>query len=116
MKREYRFVKMDCPIAIGRGEDNMIVLPDKRVSNHHARIEYKDGFIFHDLDSSNGSFLKRGSGRPERIIVEKLESGDMLHIGLSGYVLKVAVSSEDLVIDLVLTPSYLERAYIRNDR
>jgi len=116
MKQEYKFVKTDCPITIGRGEDNIIVLPDERVSNHHARIEYEDGFIFHDLDSSNGTFLKRGSGRPERIIVEKLESGDMLHIGLSGYVLKVTVGDEDLVINLVLTPSYLERAYIRNDR
>lgn len=45
-------------LTIGREADNDIVLDDRKVSRHHARIDY-DGSDYRvlDLDSSNGTFL-----------------------------------------------------------
>lgn len=41
--------------TIGRSADNKIVLDDKSVSTHHARIDrVKGGFEMIDLDSTNG--------------------------------------------------------------
>lgn len=41
--------------TIGRSGDNKIILDDKSVSTHHARIDrVKGGFELIDLDSTNG--------------------------------------------------------------
>src|SRR3990172_12946533 len=42
--------------AIGRAEDNQLVLSDPLVSRHHARLEWAgDGYCISDLGSANGT-------------------------------------------------------------
>lgn len=44
--------------VIGRGSDCDIVLPERQVSRHHARILLEEGkYVLHDLDSKNGTHL-----------------------------------------------------------
>ena len=43
---------------IGRGNDCQIVLPERQVSRHHARITSEEGiYVLHDLGSKNGTHL-----------------------------------------------------------
>jgi len=69
-------------ITIGRATSNAtweIGLQDPSVSRPHARMErVKDGWILHDLDSSNGTMINdvpvKGEGRP-------LQDGDTITFG-----------------------------------
>ena len=46
--------------TIGRAPDSLVVLIDRSVSRHHARIFYESGhFWLKDLDSANGTTLNR---------------------------------------------------------
>ena len=65
-------------ISLGRKEDNTIVLQDKFISGHHAKIFIKNReYILEDLDSTNGTFLngKRIYGRV------RLEEEDEITMG-----------------------------------
>lgn len=45
-------------LTIGRWPDNDIVLPDRMVSRHHARIHRVDTeYVLEDLESTNGTFI-----------------------------------------------------------
>ncbi|WP_018954340.1 FHA domain-containing protein [Thioalkalivibrio sulfidiphilus] len=62
---------------IGRKEDNDIVLPDRTVSGHHARIHHAYGLaVLEDLGSTNGS-----SVNGKRVTRRALENGDIIVIG-----------------------------------
>lgn len=53
---EYALLKPE--IAVGRGEDNDIVIPHASVSRNHARLIRRDGmFELTDLNSTNGSYV-----------------------------------------------------------
>ncbi len=67
------------PISIGRNEDCDIVLPDRQVSRHHARISW-DGerFLVEDLGSKNGTHVN-GQEAAEPIA---LRDGDEVQIAL----------------------------------
>ncbi|MGD1008359.1 MAG: FHA domain-containing protein [Ignavibacteriaceae bacterium] len=44
--------------AIGRSDDNSIVIKDSAVSSHHAKISFNNGrFFIEDVASSNGTFI-----------------------------------------------------------
>ena len=46
-------------VSLGRSEDNLICLPDNRVSRRHARIVRQGSrFVVEDLNSANGTFLR----------------------------------------------------------
>jgi len=46
------------PILIGRATDCDYVIPDDRVSSHHAGLSRQDGFLLlEDLDSANGTYV-----------------------------------------------------------
>ena len=48
--------------AIGRGEDNHLVLHDPKISTRHAELlASRDGFVLRDLGSANGTWV---NGRP----------------------------------------------------
>ncbi|NPA91648.1 MAG: FHA domain-containing protein [Chloroflexi bacterium] len=72
--------RLDKPeMLIGRLPDCDIVLPDRQVSRHHARIFRKgDTYYIEDLRSKNGTWV---NGQPLRG-VRALEDGDEIQIAL----------------------------------
>lgn len=68
--------------TIGRGDNCTIVLSDRRVSNEHAQVKREPGgYVFLDLQSSNGSFLVvGGEDRPLRT-AQVLVHGDEIRMG-----------------------------------
>ncbi|MCP4409856.1 MAG: FHA domain-containing protein [Gammaproteobacteria bacterium] len=72
-------IKGEC-FTIGRGEDNDIQLPDKKVSRVHARILTNlEGNLIEDLNSTNGTFINA-----KRISEHILQNGDVIKIGKYG--------------------------------
>ena len=73
-----RTVEVDgTPLTIGRAQDNVLVLGDRRVSRHHGRLQARRGtLVYTDLGSTNGS---RVNGiRVDEIV---LGEGDRLQVG-----------------------------------
>ena len=74
-----RWTLTDEDFLIGRGSDCQIVLPERQVSRHHAKITHEDGrFLLHDLTSKNGTHL---NGR-QVDGVAPLQDGDEIQIAL----------------------------------
>jgi len=73
-------------LTIGRAADNDLVLPDGRVSRHHARISGRRGtLVYADLGSTNGS---RVNGVAVGELV--LGAGDRIEVGDTAIVVEVA--------------------------
>ncbi len=73
-------------MTIGRAADNDLVLPDSRVSRHHARIAGRRGtLVYADLGSTNGS---RVNGVQVGELV--LGAGDRIELGDSVIMVEVA--------------------------
>jgi len=74
---EKRYEMKEMVISIGNSSDNDIILKDKAVSRHHAkiRIEGQKYFIY-DLVSTNGT---RVNGR--KIIKKWIKGGDIIEMG-----------------------------------
>jgi hypothetical protein len=63
--------------AVGRHENNDIVVDNDQVSAFHARIDRgPDGYVLVDLGSTNGTFLNS-----HRVTVGILKSGDEIRLG-----------------------------------
>lgn len=82
-----RFPIPPAGLCIGRGTDNDVVLSDKLVSRHHARLwKEGDALYLQDLDSRNG--VEVNSQRVRRAVVNNgdlIQVGDaMLHVTVSG--------------------------------
>jgi pSer/pThr/pTyr-binding forkhead associated (FHA) protein len=84
-KPEYVHESSEARVTIGRSPGNTLMLDNPHVSSHHARVDVRrDGAMFADLGSTNGSMIQRGSqkipvaagGAPVR-----LEVGDVLVLG-----------------------------------
>ncbi len=66
----------------GRAIESDIVVPDRRASRHHARIDFRpDGVWLVDLNSANKTYVNGLS-----IAEKKLDAGDMVRIASSMYV------------------------------
>ncbi|MDO8672225.1 MAG: DUF3662 and FHA domain-containing protein [Dehalococcoidia bacterium] len=77
------------PFTIGRGLDNDLVLEDKRISRHHARIEDINArLLLVDLQSTNGTTVN-GDGVSKCL----LANGDVVSLG--GLELVVALERRD---------------------
>jgi hypothetical protein len=73
-------------LTIGRAADNDLVIPDSRVSRHHARIAGRRGtLVYADLGSTNGS---RVNGVQVGELV--LGAGDRIEIGDTIIIVEVA--------------------------
>jgi predicted component of type VI protein secretion system len=68
-------------VTIGRGTDCEIVLPERQVSRHHARIE-RDG---------GGSYWLRDLGSKNRTYVNGQEMGDKPHLLKDGDEIQIAL-------------------------
>ena len=68
-------------VLIGRGLDCDIILPERQISRHHARIERTaDGrYLLHDLGSKNGTWV---NGEEVREAPRLLQDGDEIQFAL----------------------------------
>ncbi len=67
-------------MVIGRGADCDIVLPERAISRHHARIERRNqGYLLIDLGSKNGTHVNAQEVKQPRL----LQDGDEIQIALS---------------------------------
>ena len=72
-------------LTMGRAADNDLVVPDGRVSRHHARITGRRGtLVYTDLGSTNGS---RVNGAPVGELV--LGAGDRIELGDTTLIVEV---------------------------
>src|SRR5689334_1299087 len=68
-------------VTIGRSTGNTVVLDDREVSKMHAEIVTEpEGFVVHDLGSSNGTFVNG-----KKVERHKLSAGDIVEMGGSRY-------------------------------
>jgi DNA-binding winged helix-turn-helix (wHTH) protein len=82
------------PLLIGRGEDCEIVIPDRKISRHHARIlPSQGGILLEDLESKNGT---HHNGKPLQGSI-LLNDGDLIQIALAQ---KFTFLSSDATIPL----------------
>jgi type VI secretion system FHA domain protein len=80
---------------IGRGADNDWVLPDpeRYLSGHHARVEYRSGSWYLIDTSSNGTFLNGAAAPIGRERVAALADGDKVRMG--EYEFLVGISADN---------------------
>ncbi len=82
---------------VGRGEDCDIVIPDRKISRHHAQISLSSkGVHLKDLDSKNGTH-HNGSQINE---IVRLNDGDIIQIALAQ---KFTYLSSDATVPLEFT-------------
>jgi len=68
-------------MIIGRGDDCDIIINDRQVSRHHARlVRQNDRYSLADLDSKNGTFI---NGEPLSAEPQALHDSDQIGIALS---------------------------------
>jgi len=64
-------------ISIGRANDNDVLISDRTVSSHHARIfTYFNASYIEDLNSTNGTFING-----KRVQKHTLHPGDVVRLG-----------------------------------
>lgn len=76
-----RWLIQEDQVLVGRGPDCDIILPERRISRHHARIERTaDGhYLLHDLGSKNGTWVNGEEvGEAPRL----LQDGDEIQFAL----------------------------------
>jgi hypothetical protein len=79
------------PLTIGRAHDNGLVLADREVSRHHARIAVqRGGLVLTDLGSTNGV---RVNGRQVREVV--LAMGDRITLGRTALVVAAGIEWQE---------------------
>lgn len=67
-------------LLIGRAPDCDMVVPDRQVSRHHARlVRTADGFVIEDLGSKNGTHVN-GAPVDDRLL---LQDGDVIQVALA---------------------------------
>ncbi len=75
-----RWVLETKEMLIGRGPECELVIPDRQVSRHHARISRTEaGYVIEDLGSKNGTHVN-GVAVREGVI---LQDGDIIQIALA---------------------------------
>jgi hypothetical protein len=74
--REIR-LKPEQAITMGRSHSNELVLEDEAISGRHCRLRHEDdGWILHDLGSTNGTHVNE-----RRVDRHRLRGGDLISLG-----------------------------------
>lgn len=83
---------------IGRGSDCDVILPERQVSRHHARIERvaEGAYALYDLGSKNGTYV---NGEEVRDRPRLLRDGDEIEIALC---VKLGFVGADATLPLVM--------------
>ncbi|MCK4693429.1 MAG: FHA domain-containing protein [Anaerolineales bacterium] len=77
-------------LIIGRGSDSDIVITDRQVSRHHARIRRTpDGYVLYDLNSKNGTHLNGALVKAPTL----LQDGDVIQVALALHLTYVGTES-----------------------
>lgn len=80
-------------VTIGRATDNMIQLPDEKISKHHGVvIRTQNGWVIEDLQSRNGVFING-----HRTVRADLKHGDCVKIGPYEFYFETNVPYDDFV-------------------
>ncbi len=80
-------------VTIGRANDNMIQLPDEKISKHHGvLLQTQDGWVIEDLKSRNGLFVNG-----QRTTRAELKDGDCVRIGPHEFYFETNVPYDDFV-------------------
>ena len=94
---------------IGRGGDCQLVLPERLVSRHHAKILRQDGsFILQDLDSKNGTYINGKQLKGKAVLLD----GDEIQIALA---VKLQFVGTGATLPLTFDPPKPERALEINE-
>ncbi|MDX1413841.1 MAG: FHA domain-containing protein [Candidatus Promineifilaceae bacterium] len=94
---------------IGRGGDCQLVLPERQVSRHHAKILRQDGsFILQDLDSKNGTYINGRQLKGKAVLYD----GDEIQIALA---VKLQFVGTGATLPLTFDPPKPERALEINE-
>lgn len=93
---EGRAIKLplDRSVFFGRGEGNLMQIPDDRVSRQHAELCWDgDSFVLTDLNSTNGTRVNC-----EFVERRELEDDDFIQIGVETYVYRIVDSVQELAL------------------
>lgn len=96
---------------IGRGPDCDLMIPDRQVSRHHARIHKTvRGYLLEDLESKNGTHL---NGAPLDAPAV-LQDGDIIQVALA---VKLAFIGTEATVPLSMVedPSFTRTGMLRMD-
>jgi diguanylate cyclase (GGDEF)-like protein len=105
-------------VSVGRGTDNVVVLPAEGVSRKHARFERRDNhWLVIDLNSTNGTYVN-----DEPVTEHRLRKGDHIKIGdsifkcLSGSDIEAAYHEEIYRMTIVdgLTQAFNRRYFFES--
>lgn len=88
--------------VIGRGEDCDWVIADgkRHLSNHHARVSYREGAFFLTDTSSNGIVLKDSGARLRKGEALRIEHGSTYELGGFGIRARLVPLGEDLAAEV----------------
>lgn len=101
-----RWTIEDDEFIIGRGHDCQIVLPERQVSRHHAKITHEDGrYYVQDLDSKNGTHINGDQVKDKTI----LQDGDEIQIALC---VKLVFVGTEATIPLAFEPPTQEGDFV----
>jgi pSer/pThr/pTyr-binding forkhead associated (FHA) protein len=94
-------------LTIGRQSDCDIVLPDRTISHHHARITViRDDCFLEDLDSTNGTYVNQYA-----VQQHYLEDGDNIALGKYKLVFRSSKGLDTQLQRLGLHPRLLDTGY-----
>ncbi|MGC9348900.1 MAG: FHA domain-containing protein [Anaerolineae bacterium] len=92
-------------VTLGRAKDCDIVLPERQISRHHARVERdSSGYLLRDLGSKNGTFV---NGEPVRGQPYRLRDGDEITLAAVIQLGFVAGEATLPLEDIMITPAGL---------
>lgn len=102
-----RFPVKATSVTFGRSSKSDIALPDRTISNHHARITVvREDCFLEDLESTNGTYVNQ-------LLVDRhlLEDGDVIGLGKYQVVFRTELGLESQLKRLSLHPKLMDSTH-----